>query len=275
MKIIFNSSLPRSGSTLVQNILGQNPAFYVSPTSGTLELLYGARANYTDCQEFKAQDSDLMAKGFSGFCLGGLEGWYKNITDKQVIIDKSRGWIGYCEFIEKFIKNPKYIVCVRDLRSILASMERLYRENMDKVDKMEVPAQLEGITVHQRIAKWMSSPPVGLATLRIYDAIHRGNIKNMCVIRYEDLLSEPEKVLAHLYEYLEEPLFLHDLKNIPQITQERDSEYGVYGNHVIRNTLSKPETDHYKLLGETAGANIISQNKWFFDYFYAAGSRFY
>ena len=39
-KIFFQSSLPRAGSTLLQNILGQNPNFYVTPTSGVLELLF-------------------------------------------------------------------------------------------------------------------------------------------------------------------------------------------------------------------------------------------
>ena len=32
-KIFFNSSLPRSGSTLLQNILAQNPRFHCSATS--------------------------------------------------------------------------------------------------------------------------------------------------------------------------------------------------------------------------------------------------
>ena len=59
-KIFFQSSLPRAGSTLLQNIIGQNPDFYVTPTSGVLELLYGARNHYTACDEFKAQDSELM-----------------------------------------------------------------------------------------------------------------------------------------------------------------------------------------------------------------------
>ncbi len=61
-KIFFQSSLPRAGSTLLQNIMGQNPEFYVTPTSGVLELLFGARINYTNGQEFKAQEEELMKK---------------------------------------------------------------------------------------------------------------------------------------------------------------------------------------------------------------------
>ena len=39
-QIAFQSSLPRSGSTLLSNIVGQNPNFHVTPTSGLLDLLY-------------------------------------------------------------------------------------------------------------------------------------------------------------------------------------------------------------------------------------------
>jgi len=89
--IFFQSSMPRAGSTLLQNILGQNPEFYVTPTSGVLELLYGARLNYSSNPEFKAQDSNLMQKGWQSFCKAGLEGWFKGLTDKKYIVDKSRG----------------------------------------------------------------------------------------------------------------------------------------------------------------------------------------
>ena len=32
--------------------MGQNPDFYVTPTSGLMEILYGARFNYTNSEEF-------------------------------------------------------------------------------------------------------------------------------------------------------------------------------------------------------------------------------
>ena len=61
-KIFYQSSLPRAGSTLLQNILAQNPDIYATPTSGVLELIFGARANYTNSAEFKAQDAETMKK---------------------------------------------------------------------------------------------------------------------------------------------------------------------------------------------------------------------
>ena len=91
-KLLFNSSLPRSGSTLIQNIFAQNPDFHCTPTSGTLELIYGARANFSNDITFKAQDSELMKKGFQSFCYKGLNGFYNAVTNKPIVLEKSRGW---------------------------------------------------------------------------------------------------------------------------------------------------------------------------------------
>ena len=74
-RIAFQSSLPRSGSTLFSNIMGQNPEFHVTPTSGLLDLLYVARGQFSRGEEFKAQDREEMERAFAGFCRGGLEGY--------------------------------------------------------------------------------------------------------------------------------------------------------------------------------------------------------
>ena len=42
-KLFFQSSLPRAGSTLLHNIVGQNPDFFVTPTSGLVDLMLGTR----------------------------------------------------------------------------------------------------------------------------------------------------------------------------------------------------------------------------------------
>ncbi len=42
-KIFFQCSLPRSGSTLLQNVLAQNPDFYATPTSGLIEIFLNAK----------------------------------------------------------------------------------------------------------------------------------------------------------------------------------------------------------------------------------------
>ena len=115
-KIFFQSSLPRSGSTLLQNILGQNPDFYTTPTSGLIELLYRSRNGFSESPEFKAQDEKIMKDAFMGYCSGALEGYFKSITDKKYIVDKSRAWGVNYNFLNEFYPEPKIVCMVRDLR---------------------------------------------------------------------------------------------------------------------------------------------------------------
>jgi len=91
-KVMYNSSMPRAGSTLIQNILGQNPDFYVTPTSGLFEMLNNSRGVYTNGQEFKAQDEKLMEEAWRGYCKGAVYGYFNAITERPYVIDKCRGW---------------------------------------------------------------------------------------------------------------------------------------------------------------------------------------
>ena len=265
--IFFQSSLPRSGSTLLQNIMGQNPEFYVTPTSGVLELLFAARGNYTDSIEFKAQDTDDMAEGFRGFCKGGLEGFYNSITDRPYVIDKSRGWGYYQDFLHFFYPDPKIICMVRDPRSIFSSMEKKYRGSQEKNSGVVSDQDMRGITVEQRVDIWSRSQPVGLAFERLRDIILKGNDEYMYFMKFEDLCANPTKEISNLYNYLELKPYKHNFNNINQITKEDDSVYGIYGDHNIKPKIEILKEDYNEVLGEQT-SNWIAQNyNWLIERF--------
>lgn len=266
-KIFFQSSLPRSGSTLFQNIMGQNPDFYVTPTSGVLELIYAARNNYTNSPEFKAQDANLMKSGFLQFCHDGIFGFFNGITDKKYVVDKSRGWGIHYGFINSFYPEPKIICMVRDLRAIFSSMEKNFRKNPHLDSGIVNHATMSGTTTEKRIDAWAKSQPVGLAIERLYQIIKDGTSKKILFIKYENLTENPEKELRRVYEYLELPYFNHDFENIEQITAEDDSIYGIYGDHQIRKKLESLASDWNEILGVNAAAWIRNQYGWFYNEF--------
>ena len=103
--IFFNSSMPRSMSTLMQCILNQNPEIQATPTDPVLEYLYAARMNYTNTPEVKAMDKDLALKTWRGFCLGGLEGYANSYTNKPNLCIKTRG--GTIHYKKKVVKILK------------------------------------------------------------------------------------------------------------------------------------------------------------------------
>jgi len=266
-KIFFQSSLPRSGSTLLQNIMGQNPEFYVTPTSGVLELLYAARANYTSSPEFKAQDSETMKIGFINFCYYGLQGFFTGITDKPYVLDKSRGWGVHYNFLNSFYENPKVICMVRDPRDIFASMEKNFRKNQHLDSGIVNHAEMIGTTTEKRIEFWANSQPVGMDMERLEQIIKEGNDKKMIFIKYEDLTKNPDEEIKKLYEYLELPFYQHDFNNITQITKEDDSVYGIYGDHNIKSKIEFKQSNSIDIIGEHASIWLRNRYSWFFNYF--------
>jgi len=266
-KIFFQSSLPRSGSTLLQNIFAQNPSFYATPTSGVLELLFAARQNYTESPEFQAQDSELMKKGWQSFCLHGLEGFYKGVTDKPYIVDKSRGWSIHYDFLNFFYDSPKVIVMVRDLRDIFASMEKNFRENQHLSSPLVNHAELRGTSTPKRIDIFANSQPVGMAIERLAEVLRQGLDTKMLFVRYEDLCLHPENEMRRIYDFLEVENYDHDFDNIEQVTKEDDSVYGIFGDHKIRTKLEPTRSVAKELLGRDVTNWIWDTYKWFFDYF--------
>jgi len=267
MKIFFQSSLPRAGSTLLQNVLGQNPNFYVTPTSGLLELLYGSRKNFTISPEFKAQDNKLMEEAFKSYCKNGLEGFFKGITNKPYIIDKSRGWGIHYNFLNSFYPNPKIICMVRDLRGVYSSMEKNFRKNQHLDSNIVNHNKMEGTSTEKRVDIWSNTQPVGLSIERIYQIIREGIDKKIHFVRFEDFCLKPKEEMLKIYNFLEIQNYEHNFKNVQQLTKEDDSVYGIYGDHKIKKEIKPLEKDYENVLGPHLCNQIVTKYKWYYEYF--------
>jgi len=266
-KIFFNSSLPRSGSTLLQNIIAQHPDFYCTPTSGTLELIYGARANFSNDVTFKAQDAELMQKGFRSFCYNGLCGFYNAISDKPYVLEKSRGWGIHFNLLQWILQdNPKIICMVRDIKQIVSSMEIKFRQsNID--NGLVNHAEMRNTTTPKRVDTYLSTQPLGLAIERLSEIFRQKISDRMLFVRYEDLCNTPQNTLNRIYQYLEIDSFNHNFNNIKQATKEDDTVYGIYGDHKIRETLSLKDNDPESILGKDVCNFLDKQFSWYNNIF--------
>lgn len=267
-KIHYNSSMPRAGSTLLQNILGQNPLIHVTPTSGLLELVFAARSNYTNSPEFKAQDVETMKRAFLNFCKTGMDGYCDSITDKPIVIDKSRGWGIHYNFLQMVRgEKPKIICIVRDLREIVSSMEKNFRKSQHQHSNIVDHSKMTGTSTPKRVDIWMNSAPVGLAIERLAQTIREGLDKEILFIKFEDLCKDPKTEMRRVYDYFGMDYFEHDFNNIEQITVEDDEVYGTFGDHKIRKKLEPVPVTHNTVLGGDVSNWIYEQYKWYFDYF--------
>jgi len=267
-KIFFNSSLPRSGSTLLQNLIAQNPHFYCTPTSGLGDLILNAKEIYAHSQAILSQDKEVMERAFLGFCRAGMQGFFNNITQSQFIVDKSRDWGIHYNLLNMITENPKIVCMVRDVRSVYSSMEKNFRKNPHRENHIQNAPQLIGTTLDKRINIWADGVPVGVSMDRLKDCIQQGIATKMLFIRYEDLMANAENEMKRLYEYFELPYYdAHDFKNITQLTHENDLIHGIYGDHTLRQKFEKQPDDYEEILGYELSNSIKNTYGWFYDYF--------
>ena len=265
-EIFYQSSMPRAGSTLLQNLLHQNPKIHSTPTDGLLELVVGAQANYTNSPEFSAQDAEVMKNAFIKFCRDGMIGYCNSITDREYVINKSRGWGWYRPLLDMIFPEPKIICMVRDLRDIFASMEKIHNSSPDKMSKLINWGEMRGTTLPKRIDIWAQGQPIGLAIDRFKEILQKGYDNKILFIRYEDLCLHPQSSMIKIYDYLGIEFYEHNFDFVEQFTQEDDQKYGA-NYHTIRNTLQLKQSDARAVLGRDVSEWIYNNYKWYFDYF--------
>ena len=70
-----------------------------------------------------------------------------------------------------------------------------------------------------------------------------------------------------IYNYLGIPYYNHNFDFIPQTTKEDDNEYGEYGDHIIRSSLSLTHSTANEVLSPEVCNWIVNKYRWFYNYF--------
>ena len=123
--LILNPGLPRAGTTLIQNILAQNPLIHPENTSGLSACIVGSYKGYCSSQNISRNiNKEKHDNCLIEYCRAGIQGYLNTQTTKPIIIDKNRNWTFQYPFIKKVIPDLKIIYLVRDLRSIFSSLEK-------------------------------------------------------------------------------------------------------------------------------------------------------
>jgi sulfotransferase len=267
-KIVFQSSMPRAGSTLLQNVMAQNPDIYATPTSGICDILLNVKGHFNNATEFKAQDLDLMDAGKNGFYRSGMFGFYNNITDRKYVIDKCRGWSVTYDFVNHFYPNPKIIIMVRDLRAIVSSLEKKFRQNQHLENGIQNWNEMKGTTVDKRVDLYLSeAPPLNAPIDVIYDVILRKIAQKCLFIKFEDFTVDPESQMKRIYDYIEIPYYKHDFNNVQQFTYENDVFYRPFGEHFVRGKIEPVPDDYLSVLGKHNCDYITQKYAWYYKAF--------
>ena len=231
-KIHFISGLPRSGTTLLSNILNQNSKFYSGPNSPVLNMMFSIEnfihddmyKAYTRCESLDRIKSSIIYNFY--------------FDDKQpIVFDKNRGWVGYIDFIKKYITpNPKIICTVRSVKDVLTSFITLMRKNNYPQDCF-----INKTKIHENDSDicmtLLTTGIVGVSIRQLIDGFNKYP-DSILFVHYDDIVESTEKTLKRIYNFVNEDYVTHatEIKNQYEVN---DDVYKLQGMHTVRKKIEK------------------------------------
>jgi len=261
--LYFLGGLPRAGSTLIANLLVQNPRFHATATSGVLNLIQHLRVAWEKIPTFKAAPRDVSEAARMRVMRGVLVSYFGDVT-RPVIFDKSRGWIGKIALAEKVMgRKVKVIAPVRDVRDVVASFEQLALKNVLKPTSQELSSKGKWETVEGRIDIWMArNGVVGGPYRQIREALLRGFGDRILFVDYDHLTRDPESQMKRIYAFLGEAPFRHDYENVQQVTTEDDEVWHMPGLHDIRPQVRPQPPLWPRFLPDSVAKKLPGREMW-------------
>lgn len=231
----FVSGLPRSGSTLFMCLMNQHQNIYATATSPTIQMLLRLSDFYNEREEFRAWEKGLSDKVYKGMLAGAINGFYENVTNKPLILDKSRDAIFYLPLVRLCLPDSKFIFIARDLQCICNSYEKKFTQNISLYGKLnkELLCNKEA-----RYMAYTRSPELQtmIQFIRHFDF---ENDKSVLVIKGEDFTSSPQDIAKKVTNFLGLEKFTFDINNVEQI-YENDLAYSNFvADHKIKRKIEK------------------------------------
>jgi sulfotransferase len=238
------AGLPRSGSTMLINLLKQNPKIDGSAVSSLCSVFHEVYVNWEKIEanrEFINQDAKLnVLKSI-------LEGYYRG-SDKSIVFDKDRMWITKIQLLENLLQREVRVLCpVRNPAEILSSFEKIYKNNPTVATAPEVNGRY---TIASR-ALFYSSPEgiLGLSHSLLKDAITSGYLDRLLFVDYNKFCNNPKAQMKRIYDFFELPSFGHNFQKIEQSEIYNDQATGLPGLHKIKPKLEKTTVNCVEYLG--------------------------
>lgn len=269
-QIHFCGGLPRSGSTILMNILQQNPRIFTTGSCALMEILKDkilVKARYSET--FQAMSTDQADRAMYGLIQGATKGWFEALTDKPTVISKRHGWSSLFHLYPK----SKFICMVRDLRDVVESFERVNQKTLALHSYNDHGTFTPAMHTHEKFKFYFEDANAFSANLttevpRLMEVFKR-NSERVIFIRYEDFTKEPEYMLRKIYNFLGEAYYNHDLNNIDQsVLFEHDHAY--FRERTDHETLPKFRyySEPVRLLSKDFHQRVVREHKWFYEAFY-------
>jgi sulfotransferase len=262
------TGLPRAGSTLLCQLLGQHPEIECEGLSSPLcNMVLGIRRMISDDQFFLAQLDDSFDDSYahlSGAIQGFVRGWNRDCA-KQAVVDKNRAWIHAIELLLKIEPEAKVIVCLRDLAQIYGSIEAQHQRTilLDFIDHLADYDRFGRADMLFAKDKVIGAPLIALHAIPDLPAEVREHIY---LLRFEDLVDRPVACMSHLYAWLGVSPFVIDPEHLKIVgPREGDSHYRMKYLHNRAARVAKPSPH---VVPARIQSQIETAYAWYYQFYY-------
>lgn len=266
-RMVYVTGLPRSGSTLLCQLLGIHQQVYsVGHSSPLSQVITGLRHQLSDNQFLLAQldsEFDLTYQRLLSAFRGFINGWFAE-TELPWVVDKNRGWLNLLDIARLLDPDCRMLVCVREPGQIYGSIESRHQKTL----LLDFPDHLAALSPYARADKLFAPEGVIGAPLKAIEAVQdipERDQSRLYYVVFEHLISDPVQAMADIWRWLglQEPAF--DPEKLPVKAHETDSYYRFKYPHQTSDRISPPRRHPVPARIE---AELQSNFSWFYKIFY-------
>ena len=258
----YLAGLPRTGSTVLGEILNQNDNIHVTPASPMseiiCEILAKWRANQVTLKAYKHPDQ------LPNVWRGVRDGMYKH-RDESVVIDKSWAWHmkDPISAAREYLGEEMKVICTVDnITDCLASFIMLIRNNPEYNSFVDTALLHEHkpLTDENRCLTLMNPnipTSVGWCYQNLKQTWQSKSRQNLLLIERKDLIDKPIEIIEQIYNFIDRKDLLiwgnnekHHFNQIEkEITENDAGAYGIPNLHALSPALRDRSWDAKEVLG--------------------------
>lgn len=219
MKLHVITGFAKCGSTLLCNILNQNPIFHASDTSHiplTLNVLNNIHSRSVLVKNKANYEPEKTQERISKMFKGVVDNWYHG---KKVVFDKSREWCFHARTLTRIYPDAKIICVIRDPRNVFSSIIK----NDDDFPLITNEQDPSHSTIRSHLTRHFEGGNgiIGRYINGVQDLVDR-KLENVLIIKGEDLTTTPRATLKKIYDFIGEKYYEHDFNNVINVSKEPD-----------------------------------------------------
>ena len=261
------TGLPRAGSTLLCQLLGQHPDIHCDGRSSALcNMLLSIRRTVSDDGFFLSQLDQSFDSAYgqlSSAMEGFLRGWCGG-EGKSVVIDKNRAWLHCIEMVLTLAPEAKLLVCIRDLAQICGSIEARHQKTIlvDFIDHLADYDRLGRADMLFAKDKVIGAPLISLAAVQdLPDSVKQ----RLFFVRFEDLVGDPVACMERIHGWIGVKPFKINPAKLTVGISESDSHYRLKYPHSQSTRVTAPAPH---VLPPRTQALIETAYGWFYQAYY-------